>query len=342
MSSPRRTPQTSGRASAEPSTFPNPTDIGARRLSITSQQTDDFTEYGDNEEAANAAHAAQASRLPDPSSRPSTAQTGITSQGGLSTTTAQGRLPQSYAGSVGAGSNRPATSSSRTHVPSLAASAFYRPISSQRLQAQRNHQRRDQQLPQTPVGRQTPEQTDELDQVTPRSARKLPRPISRGTDITDVAEADDDVPPVPAIPIPERGTASPDGSEAALQRRFEEKPPNSAPGRLDLSRLKGGNISQAPKSPRSFRSSLRNSRASFGGRQHGHEKLPSNASTPNFDDATKEIIRKELGKNYEYFTGNTVFLLGGRLQNTRDRPINIFTGIMIVLPVVLFYGFSYV
>lgn len=48
------------------------------------------------------------------------------------------------------------------------------------------------------------------------------------------------------------------------------------------------------------------------------------------------------GKNYQYFEGNTVFAMGGRLQNARDRPVNIATGILVVLPAVLFFIFSWV
>jgi palmitoyltransferase ZDHHC9/14/18 len=46
-----------------------------------------------------------------------------------------------------------------------------------------------------------------------------------------------------------------------------------------------------------------------------------------------------LGKNYEYFTG---FWGSGRFQNSRDKPVNIATGILIVLPVALFLAYSYV
>jgi palmitoyltransferase ZDHHC9/14/18 len=72
----------------------------------------------------------------------------------------------------------------------------------------------------------------------------------------------------------------------------------------------------------------------------GHEKLPSDASSPQFAEATKEAVKREMGKNYEYFTGNTRFWLGGRLQNTRDRPVNLVTGFLVVLPAGLFFGFS--
>ncbi|KOS21105.1 Palmitoyltransferase ERF2 [Escovopsis weberi] len=46
------------------------------------------------------------------------------------------------------------------------------------------------------------------------------------------------------------------------------------------------------------------------------------------------------GKVYEYFEGNTVFFFGGRWQNTRQRPINIATGLFMVVPCVLFFVFE--
>ncbi|KAF2452443.1 DHHC palmitoyltransferase-domain-containing protein, partial [Lineolata rhizophorae] len=110
--------------------------------------------------------------------------------------------------------------------------------------------------------------------------------------------------------------------------------------------------------------------------REGHEKLESEASSPREEDeegrrgaggegdatadrdeeddldrdvALKKVRERErekvkrqmqLGKNYEYFTGNTVFCWGGRLQNARDRPINIATGILVLAPAGLFFGFS--
>jgi palmitoyltransferase ZDHHC9/14/18 len=353
MASPKKEPQSPPRASAEPSTFPNPTDITENRrpMSVASScMTDEFTDYGDNSEpqlATNvAAHSGHASRVPDPGSRPSSAQTGLSSRGGWSAATPHGRIPPtSYAGSVGSPSTRPPTSQSRTHVSTVTAPAFYRPMSSQRLQAQRG-QRREPNLPQATLGRESLEEDRQGQQtVTISGAQRKPsRPLSRGTDISDLAEAEDDVPAVPILPgIPDRviRTASPTNSEAALQR--SEKP---VPGHLDIGRSRGPNVAPPPKSPRSFRSSLipsrngRHSRGSFQGRLPGHEKLPSNASTPNIGDEAKAAVRKELRKNYEYFAGNTIFCLGGRLQNTRDRPINLITGFLILLPIVLFFAFS--
>jgi palmitoyltransferase ZDHHC9/14/18 len=79
----------------------------------------------------------------------------------------------------------------------------------------------------------------------------------------------------------------------------------------------------------------------------GGEKLESVASSPQLPPSTrdgkpssKEKKRPELGRNYQYFQGNTVFCLGGRLQNTRHRPVNIATGGLVVIPAVLFLAFS--
>ena len=74
----------------------------------------------------------------------------------------------------------------------------------------------------------------------------------------------------------------------------------------------------------------------------GREKLPSAASSPGLTpiDAPKPTPKQKLGSNYQYFTGNTVFCWGGRLQNTRHRPINIATGLLVVAPSALFFVFS--
>jgi palmitoyltransferase ZDHHC9/14/18 len=350
-STPKAGQQSSTRASTEQSSFPNPIDINENRrpMSVASYQTDDFTDYGDPPEslgANTATPSVHASIAQDPDTRPSSAQTGFSSA------TPHGRFPPtSYAGSVGQSSTRPPTSQSRTHVPTLTASAFYRPMSSQRLQAQRG-QRRESSLQQNPFqGRDSPELGEERDatQGTPKSSsqRKHNRRLSRGTDISDLQEADDDVPAVPDLPDTV-DTAVPERTEATLRQPDQEKSSPRIPGPLDIGRLNhpGINVQPPPKSPRSFRSSLipsrnsRQSRTSYQGRQQGHEKLPSNASTPNIADEQKIAVRKELGKNYQYFEGKTVFCLGGRFQNSRDRPINLFTGFVIVLPMILFYIFS--
>ena len=182
------------------------------------------------------------------------------------------------------------------------------------------------------------------------------RPVSRATDVTE---------------IPDRATAnaSPSGadtlrsavdSEAPLQgggspyRDNDSTPTRHRPTHLDLqntsSNIQPGKPS--PRSPRSFRNSFilpqrnsRNSVPTMRGRQEGHEKLESDPPTPHTitkDAGLKEEVKKELGlgRNYEYFTGNTRFFMGGRWQNAREFPINVGTGLLILIPGVLFFVFS--
>lgn len=95
------------------------------------------------------------------------------------------------------------------------------------------------------------------------------------------------------------------------------------------------------KSPLSFRSGF--SLASKGRLEPGHQHLSSNATSPRIPHQDHELPdppRGTLGKNHEYFEGNTVFWWGGRMQNARDRPVNIATGIFLILPGILFFVFS--
>lgn len=257
----------------------------------------------------------------------------------------------SVAGSMG-GQSRPTTSASRTHVP-LAAHGFFRPMSSQRLQQQRN------QRPVSLLGQNSlyseaaadnyanPHRQSIGSNQTINGAQPLglyhnldQPPPSRGTDVTD-------------RDIPDRTTANttPTGAET-VRSRGESITPLQRPARpqhLDLSKALKNDSGKLPtpgKSPRSFKSSFilpsRDGRSSQMRPQQGHEKLASAESSPRLTrkETTKETVKKELGKNYQYFSGNTVFCWGGRLQNTRDRPVNIATGFLVVAPAALFLAFS--
>lgn len=100
-----------------------PTGRGGQAMSVISSAMSDLPE--ETQASAPPAATGPAGEPGLPPSRPSTAATART------TTTTTRRAPGSAAGS------RPPSSYSRTHVPSLTSSAFYRPMSSQRLQAQR-------------------------------------------------------------------------------------------------------------------------------------------------------------------------------------------------------------
>lgn len=264
-----------------------------------------------------------------------------------------GTATASVAGSMGAQS-RPTTSASRTHVP-LAAAGFFRPMSSQRLQQQRN------QRPTSLLGHQSLYSNNATDfggdpyrQSTGsnKTIKGTPPlglshdldhthpPPSRGTDVTDRDY------------LPDRTTANttPTGAETVRSRGESITPlQRPKPQHLDLSKALKGDSGKLPtpgKSPRSFKSSFilpsREGRSSQMRPQEGHEKLRSVESSPRLtrQESTKEEIKKELGKNYEYFSGNTVFWLGGRIQNTRDQPVNAATGLIFLVPVGLFFGYS--
>lgn len=286
-----------------------------------------------------------------PPSRPSSVTTVHSgSQGRWSQPTAPRRGGGvSVTGSLG--HSRPTTAASRTHVP-LAAHGFFRPMSSQRLQQQRNQRptsllghsslhaetvrdstansyRQSAGSTQTMRGQHTLGLHHELDQPPP----------SRGTDITDQD-------------MPDRTTANttPTGAETVRSRDESITPlQRPRPQHLNLASnnaYDAGHVPTPGKSPRSFRSSFmlpsRDGRSAQIRIHQGHEKLTSAGSSPRLarKESTKQAVKKELGKNYQYFSGNTAFCWGGRLQNTRDRPVNIATAIMIILPAGLFFGFS--
>jgi palmitoyltransferase ZDHHC9/14/18 len=155
--------------------------------------------------------------------------------------------------------------------------------------------------------------------------------------------------------MPDRTTANTSPTGAETVRSHPEsiaplQPDPRRPTHLDLSLATKNNagtgLPTPGKSPRSFRSSfILPSRGATSGANRpqgqGHEKLSSAASSPTTVRQTvQEAVKKELGKNYEYFTGNTLFMWGGRLQNTRDRPINVLTGLLFLTPNVLFFIFS--
>ncbi|KAF2467239.1 zf-DHHC-domain-containing protein [Lindgomyces ingoldianus] len=257
----------------------------------------------------------------------------------------------SVAGSLG-GQSRPTTSASRTHVP-LAAAGFFRPMSSQRLQQQRN------QRPTSFLGHGSMYSEGASDpgsnpyRQSSGSNKTVRNPVpplglhhdldhpppSRGTDITD-------------RDMPDRTTANttPTGAETVRSRGESITPlARPRPQHLDLSKAHKNDSGKLPtpsKSPRSFKSSFilpsREGRSSQMRPQQGHEKLASAESSPRMTrkEATKEAVKRELGKNYHYFSGNTAFCWGGRLQNARDRPVNIATGILILVPSALFFTFS--
>ncbi|KFY33993.1 hypothetical protein V495_08225, partial [Pseudogymnoascus sp. VKM F-4514 (FW-929)] len=140
--------------------------------------------------------------------------------------------------------------------------------------------------------------------------------------------------------------------------------PNGLTVNTGLTTFRNQGLPTPSKSPHSFRSSfLLPSRGgdlvphSPNRSNHGHEKLSSGATSPapRPSDATPlpsptnpspgaagASGKGEKGgvKNYTHFPGNTRFFLGGRFQNARDRPVNIATGILVIVPAILFFVFQ--
>ncbi|KAL4805498.1 DHHC palmitoyltransferase-domain-containing protein [Aspergillus unguis] len=236
--------------------------------------------------------------------------------------------------------NRPESSASRlsrTHIPSLAASGFFRPMSSQRLQAHRGR----------PATNQTMASTEEWGDQTSHNRRSL---ISNSTFPDSSQAADQEIPPSrgteftdPIIPDRNHSNASPTAdttvrSESANLIHGRDRPP---PLNLGVN-YKGTGEPEAPqRSPLSFLS-LQNRSAPIENRNsRTHERLSSAESSPQSIEKKNEPLNaRNKGRNYEYFVGNTIFWGGGRFQNSRDKPVNIATAFLVLVPSGLFFGFS--
>ncbi|SZF05244.1 unnamed protein product [Blumeria hordei] len=250
-------------------------------------------------------------------------------------------------------SSRPPSSASRTHVPSLTSHAFFRPMSSQRLQAQRggprpatntNNQgsgsrngplsghsaaaRRDSIMSECALSG-NPETLEEI---------SLQRTLSRGTEMADpdlTSPQNVNVHRIRRLPENEKPSLIHHGDLPKIDYVAHTNPKNIA------------SVNPPVINSHTFRTPFNlSSRVPGAGNHnsdrsaHGREKLSSNASSPG--KVCQNTFRKpqDLGRNWEYFPGNTVFWARGRLQNTRHRPINIATGSFVVVPSTLFFFFS--
>ncbi|KAL8655511.1 MAG: hypothetical protein Q9210_000817 [Variospora velana] len=239
-------------------------------------------------------------------------------------------------GTMMSNSSRPESNTSsrtsRTHIPSLASHAFFRPMSSQRLQAQRGSKRPDARgysiankdgasdFAGTTNRNSIGSNTTALPGPNASQTRDV-RPQSIGTDFTER----EDLPTVNDNLAGNAAHQSMGESERPLNEPSRVVALPSMPEKNDQHR--NGTAPPIRRSPRSFRPSfLLPSRYSdqVRNRHFSHERLSSSNSSPRSINAkiVSEPIKK-IGFNYQYFTGNTVFCWGGRLQNTRDRPLNV-------------------
>ncbi|KAH8802752.1 DHHC palmitoyltransferase-domain-containing protein [Xylogone sp. PMI_703] len=297
----------------------------------------------------------------DPS-RPNTGVTAASSQRGPLHSGSQSRrhlvsgaVAQRSGSISGSSGQRPQSSASRTHVPSIASTAFFRPMSSQRLQAQRSGSRpltvTQQGLSEDgsvegSVGARHSYNSGPIGESVQDDGEYI-TPPSRGSDLTEGETVERTTNASPAT------GHFPTNSIAESVRPLQRNNPLNSKG-LSLNIDKGYMLGGAPtpsKSPRSFRSSFlmpgnRDDGPATPNRStHGAEKLASAASSPGLTSIhppkpTSATLKQNLGRNYQYFAGNTVFTAGGRLQNSRDKPINIATGFLVIIPSVLFFVFS--
>ncbi|KAL9102671.1 MAG: hypothetical protein Q9163_002193 [Psora crenata] len=270
-----------------------------------------------------------------PSTRAPPSRRGVGAPGSLNTLRSRG-IFGGPASSV-TNSSRPTSSTSRTsrtHVPSLASHAFFRPMSSQRLQAQRSVRPPGGKTSvseggSSDAGSNTPRQSlatnaTELHENTLRPEIDVP-PQSRGTEYT----ADEDRAIV---------NSSPEG-QATLQSIGGSEKPLHQPIRMDIVKQVNGPLQKPTKT---LGANFMRTNGNVRKETQGHERLPSsNGDSPTFVRPAPPAGPKA-GINYQYFSGNTLFCWGGRLQNTRDRPINIATGIFVILPSILFLVYSWV
>ncbi|KJR89755.1 palmitoyltransferase erf2 [Sporothrix schenckii 1099-18] len=201
---------------------------------------------------------------------------------------------------VAAYGGRPVSSTTqRSHVPSLTSHAFFHPMSSQKLQAQRGGVTRPRQ---SQLGLQQPQQASAAESsaatvgsssqaAAQQTTMPTARPISRGSEYTDQMTVDR----ITANTSPTGGfyaAASLTDSIRPLRQPSQSRPGGPADGltiRVDKA-LNSGHVDNMPtpvRTPKSFRSSfMLPGKGNSGGESgvnrdiQGGEKLESVASTP--------------------------------------------------------------
>lgn len=240
------------------------------------------------------------------------------------------------------GSSRPQSpesTTSRTHVPSLTAQGFLRPMTSSRLQQQRLNNLRAARQVNNPLPPPAPPKDgesdfdDQLGDLPPHGHRHN---HSVTTGYTDSEAAEN---------YESQSQQFQDDTDRGFVAASAKDDIKQAPAPLNLHKAHQKTTSPL-RSPHSFRSAF-----SIGSKQFfeppGHQHLPSSENSPRYPEIHEKqqqplsrARHTTVGKNYEYFLGNTIFFMGGRLQNARDRPINLMTLVLLVLPCVLFFVYS--
>lgn len=246
-------------------------------------------------------------------------------------------------GSATSSVGRTPSHKSRSHVPSLQSNAFYHPVmSSQKLQAQRGGRPLTTAKVEEAAGASAGMSTPRAGQA-PSEDGSFQVPPSRGTEMT----GHDTVDRRTANTSPTQGYAH--GSITDSVRPLQKPKPEESGPEASGARNYRANIPGALRPSRSFGSSFlipKSEQGQNGSRRglEGVEKLSSGASTPHRQGTPRKLADppqvSTVGRVFQYFEGNTVFCLGGRWQNARQRPVNVATGLFVVVPAVLFFAFS--
>ena len=317
-----------------------PSVISSRFTDVASEDGDEFAnEHGTQTKSPHAAASIDPNRPESamssntrPSTRATTTRKVLHSPGSLGTWRMGGAF--SGPGSSAATSSRPessASKTSRTHVPSLASHAFFRPMSSQRLQAQRGVV--------SPRGKMRAAGSDAETETN----------TNRNSLVTDLTEEEGDADGRRRLQsrdteFPEALSANPTGVQNLRTFGKDEQVPRlvEPPGLNSPRPIPGDDPQGSSKPPRASRTLSTNFMRKNGTPRrdsHGHERLSSSNNSPTFAKP-EENLASATGKNYQFFQGNTIFFAGGRLQNTRERPINVISAIIVILPSILFLVFS--
>ncbi|EMF08091.1 uncharacterized protein SEPMUDRAFT_152377 [Sphaerulina musiva SO2202] len=242
-----------------------------------------------------------------------------------------------------------------THVPSLSVQGFFRPLSSQRLQAQRGQHV----APPSSIqgGHRINRSVDEEeDEIPGHRKRYSDASVNTARDIA-ASRGGEAAPPLPAgrgfsAAMTSSGAPFIAGGPDSMVRRNSTTPLHSRQHTSE----KLQTVDSKPKSPRSLRDSLgwasNRSRREINEHRRStrdHEKLSSNPASPNLNAKERDASPAKLfpkstgsriGRNYQYYAGNYLFFCLGRCLNTRAKPLNLVTFVLTVLPAALFFGFS--
>ena len=293
------------------------------------------------------------------SERPSAAHAAISSTVAITPALANQRLSQGQSLSHGTeaaslAASRPTTSGSRSHVSSLRSPAFLNPMSSQRLQAHRSHWPGSPPMGST---RETSfEQQGRFSHESSSTARDTPRGLHTGyyehedeATVPPTSRGSEDTERENKHEWNHTGTATNAGlingnmRHEAAQSMDTFHNTNEAQKSASLDPEKGFMNGHEPgsrsRSPRGIIANFRRRSEQESSKTKSHEKLSSRGSSSPRKPSIGAKARGVLGKNWEYFDGNTLFFAGGRLQTAKDKPIAMATALAVIFPAIMFFIF---